>query len=71
MTPVRSKGSRAHDAPTNRGHEARADREPEGMLEVCGRERQLVVRSRQRYDAIQHLLADGAAAPEITDLPAG
>jgi hypothetical protein len=39
--------------------------EPDGSLDVCGRERQLVVRTRERYAAVQQLLADGASLAEI------
>ncbi|MEC3975869.1 ISL3 family transposase [Amycolatopsis sp. H20-H5] len=33
--------------------------EPDGVLDVCGRERPLVVRTRQRYSDVQSLLAQG------------
>lgn len=39
--------------------------EPDGSLDVCGRERSLVVRTRSRYTAVQQLLADGASLSEI------
>jgi len=39
--------------------------EPDGSLDVCGRERSLVVRTRERYAAVQRLLADGASLAEI------
>jgi hypothetical protein len=39
--------------------------EPDGSLDVCGRERSLVVRTRERYAAVQQLLADGASLAEI------
>ncbi|MDP9792450.1 transposase [Catenuloplanes nepalensis] len=39
--------------------------EPDGSLDVCGRERSLVVRTRERYTAVQQLLADGASLAEI------
>jgi transposase len=39
--------------------------EPDGSLDVCGRERALVVRTRERYAAVQQLLADGASLAEI------
>jgi hypothetical protein len=35
------------------------DRDADGMLDVCGRERRLVVRTQERYAAVQQLLADG------------
>lgn len=38
---------------------------PAGSLDVCGRERPLVVRTRERYTAVQRLLADGASLAEI------
>lgn len=38
---------------------------PDGMLDVCGRERSLVNRTRERYAAVQQLLADGASLAEI------
>jgi len=38
---------------------------PDGSLDVCGRERSLVVRTRERYAAVQQLLADGASLAEI------
>jgi transposase len=37
----------------------------DGSLDVCGRERSLVVRTRERYAAVQQLLADGASLAEI------
>lgn len=39
--------------------------EPDGSLDVCGRERSLVVRTRERYTAVQQLLADGVSLAEI------
>lgn len=33
--------------------------EPDGMRDVCGRERRLVVRTRQRYTDVQQLLTEG------------
>jgi hypothetical protein len=39
--------------------------EPDGSLDVCGRERSLVVRTRERYTAVQQLLADVASLAEI------
>jgi hypothetical protein len=39
--------------------------EPDGSLDVCGRERSLVVRTRERYAAVQQLLADGVSLAEI------
>lgn len=39
---------------------------PEGMRDVCGRERSLVVRTRQRYAAVQQLLAEGASLSAIS-----
>jgi hypothetical protein len=42
-----------------------APTEPDGSLDVCGRERSLVVRTRERYTAVQKLLADGASLAEI------
>lgn len=39
--------------------------EPDRLLDVCGRERSLVVRTRERYAAVQQLLADGASLAEI------
>ena len=39
--------------------------EPDGSLDVCGRERQLVVRTRERYAAVQQLLAEGASLAEV------
>lgn len=39
--------------------------EPDGSLDVCGRERALIVRTRERYTAVQQLLADGASLAEI------
>src|SRR5436190_1728774 len=38
----------------------------EGMLDVCGRERQLVVRTRERYAAVQQMIADGASLGAIS-----
>jgi transposase len=38
---------------------------PDGSLDVCGRERQLVVRTRERYAAVQQLLTEGASLTEI------
>jgi len=39
--------------------------EPDGSLDVCGRERSLVVRTRERYAAVQQLLAEGVSLAEI------
>jgi hypothetical protein len=39
--------------------------EPDAMLDVCGRERALVMRTRERYTAVQQLLAQGASLAEI------
>ena len=39
--------------------------EPDGLLDVCGHERQLVVRTRERYAAVRQLLAEGASLAEI------
>ncbi len=36
-----------------------------GMLDVCGRERRLVIRTRERYTAVQQLLDDGSTLEEI------
>lgn len=41
------------------------DSTPEGMRDVCGRERPLVVRTRERYAAVQRLLAEGASLAAI------
>jgi hypothetical protein len=38
---------------------------PDGSLDVCGRERSLVMRTRERYSAVQQLLAEGASLAEI------
>ncbi|MGX4688808.1 ISL3 family transposase [Streptomyces sp. JNUCC 63] len=35
------------------------------MLDVCGRERRLVTRTRERYAAVRHLLDDGSTLEEI------
>ena len=42
-----------------------AQPDSDGMLDVCGRERRLVVRTRQRYAAVQQLLADGHSLEAI------
>jgi hypothetical protein len=39
--------------------------EPDRSLDVCGRERQLVIRTRERYAAVQQLLSEGASLAEI------
>ena len=44
---------------------ADADAQSDGSLDVCGRERSLVVRTRERYTAVQQLLADGASLAVI------
>jgi hypothetical protein len=36
-----------------------------GMLDVCGRERRLVTRTRERYTAVQQLLDDGSTLENI------
>lgn len=38
---------------------------PEGTLDVCGRERRLVVRTRERFAAVQDLLSQGASLEVI------
>jgi hypothetical protein len=38
---------------------AAAATDTDGLLDVCGRERRLVIRTRQRYTAVQQLLAQG------------
>ncbi|MFD8494906.1 ISL3 family transposase [Amycolatopsis sp. NPDC059657] len=40
--------------------------EPDGMRDVCGRERPLVARTRQRYDDVQGLLAQGYSLGKIS-----
>ena len=56
----------ARDAePAESPDSAGAAIEPDGSLDVCGRERALVVRTRERYAAVQRLLADGASLAEI------
>jgi transposase len=42
-----------------------AGAEPDGMRDVCGRERRLVARTRERYAAVQQLLADGQSLNRI------
>jgi transposase len=41
------------------------DAEPAGMRDVCGRERPLVARTRQRYAEVQQLLAEGHSLNQI------
>jgi hypothetical protein len=38
---------------------------PDGVRDVCGRERRLVVRTRERYAAVQQLVADGYSLSRI------
>ncbi|WP_444543363.1 transposase [Micromonospora sonchi] len=42
------------------------DTVPDGIRDVCGRERSLVARTRQRYAAVQQLLAEGASLSAIS-----
>jgi DNA-binding NarL/FixJ family response regulator len=45
--------------------EASTAAEPDGSLDVCGREGSLHVRTRERYVTVRQLLADGASLAEI------
>jgi hypothetical protein len=56
----------AQDAqPAESPDSAGAATEPDGSLDVCGRERALVLRTRERYAAVQQLVAEGASLAEI------
>jgi transposase len=55
----------ARDAEPAADTEPTATAEPDGSLDVCGRERSLVVRTRERYAAVQQLLTNGASLSEI------
>ncbi|MFE9658296.1 ISL3 family transposase [Micromonospora sp. NPDC006431] len=48
------------------GPPADGDFTPEGMRDVCGRERSLVLRTRERFAAVQQLLAEGASLSAIS-----
>ncbi|WP_426503016.1 ISL3 family transposase [Dactylosporangium sp. McL0621] len=61
--PATSPAREAGPEPTRAAEPAAAV--PDGSLDVCGRERSLVVRTRERYTAVQQLLADGASLAEI------
>jgi len=39
--------------------------QPDGVRDVCGRERRLVVRTRERYAAVQQLMAEGHSLNQI------
>jgi len=66
-SPVTEAGpQRASDAgPAADPQPAATASEPDASLDVCGRERSLVVRTRERYTAVQQLLADGTSLAEI------
>jgi transposase len=66
-SPIPEPGTQQTDDadPATDAEPAAASAEPDGSLDVCGRERFLVARTRERYAAVQQLLADGASLAEI------
>jgi hypothetical protein len=52
-------------APAPATDEAGPVPEPDGVRDVCGRERRLVVRTRERYAAVQQLVAEGHSLNRI------
>jgi transposase len=52
-------------APTPAADEPVAVAEPAGIRDVCGRERRLVVRTRERYAAVQQMVAEGYSVNRI------
>src|SRR2546429_328693 len=55
----------AEPTPALAAAESMAGVEPDGMRDVCGRERRLVVRTRERHAAVQLLLAEGHSLNQI------
>jgi transposase len=53
------------DEIADEAEETRSVPQPDGVRDVCGRERRLVVRTRQRYAAVQQLVADGHSLNRI------
>jgi transposase len=66
-SPVPDAGPQPADEaePATDPEQAATAAEPDGSLDVCGRERQLVVRTRERYVAVQQLLTEGVSLTEI------
>jgi transposase len=54
------------EPPADTDRQPDPDSVPDGMRDVCGRERPLVTRTRERYAAVQQLLADGASLGAIS-----
>ncbi|MGW0633608.1 ISL3 family transposase [Streptomyces sp. NPDC002758] len=61
-TPAPTPASEPVDVPADDEGQTGA---PDGALDVCGRERRLVVRTRERFAAVQDLLSQGASLEAV------